>query len=134
MKEETLEFLLERLACDEPADRVLAARELGKRGPAAAPAVPLLVAALTNPDPMLRGMAAAALGKIGPEAQPAVPPLVAMLDDIVIPVRFWAADALGRIGVGGPEVTAALERLAAVEHPLAKAASAAARSALARLG
>ena len=134
MAEESLAFLVERLSSPEPADRLLAARELGKRGPAGAPAVPHLVAALTASDPMFRGMAAAALGKIGAPAAVAAGPLVSMLSDPVVPVRFWAADALGRIGVTGPEIRAALEQVAQDEHPLAKAASAAARTALGRLG
>lgn len=122
--------LIQALGDPDPVVRSKAARELGKGGAEAAPAVPHLSALLIDPDPMVRGMVAAALGKIGPAAAEAAPGLTVMLDDAVIPVRFWAADALGRIGAASPDTLGSLERLAANEHPLAKAASAAARRAL----
>lgn len=125
--------LVARLRDPDPVLRTQAAKELGKLGPRAAPASDALAGLLRDADPMVRGMAAAALGKIGPPAAQHVDGLVTMLRDPVIPVRFWAADALGRLGVDRPDVRAALEVLGADTHPLAKAASAAARKALRRL-
>jgi HEAT repeat protein/lysophospholipase L1-like esterase len=69
---------------------------LGRIGPAAAPAVSLLRAALADPDVGWR--AAEALGGIGPAAVEAVPDLVARLADASSNMRWRSVEALGRIG------------------------------------
>lgn len=125
--------LRQHLGDPDPVIRTQAAKELGKLGPAAASAADSLEPLLADPDPMVRGMAAAALGKIGVVAEDGVQGLVRMLEDPVIPVRFWAADALGRLGVDRASVRSGLQSLAGNDHPLAKAAAAAARKALRRL-
>ncbi|MDJ0976003.1 MAG: HEAT repeat domain-containing protein [Planctomycetota bacterium] len=130
MNDFELGALVARLADPDPVVRTQAAKELGKRGPDAAEAGQALALLIADPDPMARSMAAAALGKIGPPAGHAVDALVVMLADPVIPARFWAADALGRIAVDRPNVRQGLETLAQDTHPMAKAASAAARKAL----
>jgi HEAT repeat protein len=66
-------------------------------GPAAAEAVPALVAALKDPNKPVRRDAAAALANIGPAAAGAVPDLIAALKDPDEIVRQRVADALGRV-------------------------------------
>jgi HEAT repeat protein len=68
-------------------------------GPAAAPAAPALVRALTDPDRFVRWAAARTLGKIGPLPRPdVVPALERLLADDDQDVRLAAAVALARYG------------------------------------
>jgi HEAT repeat protein/lysophospholipase L1-like esterase len=72
--------------------RATAIETLGRMGPVAETAVPLLVAALADPRRAVRDKAVWALGTIGRQPRVAVPALVAMLND---PAVAWrAADAL----------------------------------------
>jgi HEAT repeat protein len=71
-----------------------AAAALGRIGPAAAPAVPVLARALAEDGLPPRVAAARALGGIGPEARPALPPLVAALVKGEVELRKAAAEAL----------------------------------------
>jgi HEAT repeat protein len=118
---EDLPSALRALASEDPRQRTLAAKALGRQGPAVRSAALHLVHALGDVDPMVRSMAASALGKIG--ATEAADALVKALADPVVPVRFWAADALGRLGVAPSGARAALERLVAEGEAHVKAAA-----------
>ncbi len=61
---------------------------MGWIGPAAAEAVPALMAALKDKDKKVRRNAAFALGEIGPAAKEAVPALEAAVRDGVIGAEF----------------------------------------------
>ncbi|MBU6402575.1 MAG: HEAT repeat domain-containing protein, partial [Verrucomicrobia bacterium] len=72
---------------------------LGDLGVLAAPAVPELIRALTDPAQAVRFSAAEAVGKIGVEPQLIVPVLTSVLHrDPDLEVRLQAVQALGRIG------------------------------------
>jgi hypothetical protein len=75
-----------------------AARTLACLGPAAAPAVPLLVCALYSSVQDTRAGAAQALGVLRPPAQSTVPELSALLADPVPEVVFQASEALRPYG------------------------------------
>lgn len=112
---------LRLLDAQDPRQRALSAKTLGRQGEDARPAVPHLVARLEDPDPMVRSVAAAALGRIG--AAEAVAPLTRALTDPLVPVRFWVAEALGQIGVPDAAALAALTRLAAEPEAHVRAAA-----------
>jgi HEAT repeat protein len=103
-----------------------AAQALGRFGPGAKQAVPLLVQALQSPSTEVREFAVDALGRIGLEPQTVVPAIVAEADlppehinyKPLAPFRRLAARALGRFG---PEAAAAvplLEKALQNEDPL----------------
>jgi HEAT repeat protein len=76
-----------------------AARTIGKIGPAAASAVPVLIAALDDPEWTIREHCSEAIGDFGPGAAPeAIPGLIRMLADSVARVRRDAVRSLGQIG------------------------------------
>jgi HEAT repeat protein len=102
--------LVQRLASSRLLDRETAARELGERGPAAAPAAAALAAMLDEPDADLRAAAATALGAIGGAAFGV---LVGKLDSPSVRTRRAAAEALGRIGPSAGESLSVLSRLLA---------------------
>ncbi len=109
------------LTAEDARQRTLAAKALGRQGPAVAEAVPDLLRVIGDPDPMVRSMVASALGKIG--RVEALPALLACLSDPVVPVRFWAAQALGQIGAAGPGVREALARVAREDEVHVRAAA-----------
>jgi HEAT repeat protein len=74
-----------------------AATVLGRLGPAARDAVPVLTQGLTDPDAGFRRAAALALGQLGPLAADALSALVRALADASTPVRKVAAEALPRV-------------------------------------
>ncbi len=86
---------LEDLASENPLIRMNAAQTLGRFGPAAAVAVPNLIAALADEFEDVRKYAAIALGKIGPEAKDAIPALTAMQEESL--VGYYAKEALKEI-------------------------------------
>ncbi len=90
-----------------------AARTIGKIGPDAAEALPVLVASLEDEVATVREHAAEAFGDIGPLAGDCVPALVAVLDDPATRVRRDAVRSLGQIGnasvVAVPEIKALLD-------------------------
>jgi len=91
----------------------LTMRGLGLLGPAAAEAVPDLLALLTRHNPEVRASAAEALGRIGKAAKPAVATLTKMIDDPDPRVKAHAAVALWRItGDAKPSVPALSAALA----------------------
>jgi HEAT repeat protein len=61
-------------------------------------ALPVLIAALSDPDPAVRSNAAKAIARLGEAAAQAVPALIAALSDSDRSVRSNAARALGQIG------------------------------------
>lgn len=74
-----------------------AALALGRLGPLAEPAVPVLAQALSDEGHLARVAAAKALGEIGPAARPALPPLAAALVRGTKELRKAVAEALPRI-------------------------------------
>ena len=126
--QEAIPALSRLLECDERGVAYTAARALGGIGPAAASAVPALVAQLArgleSHDYSARSASCEAIGKMGPAAESAIPALVAELNDAPLslppqhdiiqragqrPVRE-AMSALVRIGNTNPEVLAAIRR------------------------
>jgi HEAT repeat protein len=92
-----------------------AATALGKIGPPAGIAVPVLLESLGDRDSRVRQAVAAALGQIGPEARAALPALAGKLADPSEAVRKTGADALGKIDpdwAGRPELEDTLTTLA----------------------
>jgi hypothetical protein len=74
-----------------------AVRELGKFGPAAEPAIPILIQILKgHDDEGVRGAAAAALGEIHSDPDLCIPVLIASLEDSDVDEE--AAEALGKFG------------------------------------
>jgi HEAT repeat protein len=93
-----------------PASRVKAIETLGSLGSRAAPALPMLVAALRDPSPIVRGKAATIMGGMGPAEDSALPLLTALLADPDESVRHAAAWALARLGSKARGSIAALVR------------------------
>ncbi len=84
--------------------------ELMELGPAAAPAVPALVAQLNSPEEILRDYAITTLSKIGPAASAALPALrKTAAADPSADIRGLARDAIARIGPPGAEPAVAAE-------------------------
>ena len=79
---------------------------LGKIGPAAAPAVPQLIASLGNDSERVRNSAIFALGKIGPGAKSAVPALEKLVDSEDAFLRVGSLWALVHIQPGDAGVIA----------------------------
>jgi hypothetical protein len=84
---------------------------IGGFGPAAAPAVPLLVKALKDDDKNLRQKAVTALSQLGPVAKAAVPALMTALGDTDDFVKCYAAKAVGAVGPEGAPAVPELQRL-----------------------
>jgi HEAT repeat protein len=111
---------------------------LGRFGAQSAPAVPVLLSALTNQEEMalrqplcIRAKSAEALGKIGPAAQSAVPALSELLSGPDYFTSQQAAIALWRIGHDTNLILPVLTQM--LDQPEPDARQSAAR-ALARLG
>jgi HEAT repeat protein len=79
-----------------PGRRGDALRELGKFGPAAKPAIPVLVQLLNDSDAAVRCAAAAALGEIHSDPDVSIPALTACMGDP--DMNDEAAEALGKFG------------------------------------
>jgi HEAT repeat protein len=95
-----------------------ALRALGKIGPDACAAVPVLDQALADPNPKVRLAAIWALGQIGPHASAVIPTLMQRLVDKSKPVRQAAADALGQIDPNWASSTPVRETLVALAESL----------------
>ncbi|HVL13700.1 MAG TPA: HEAT repeat domain-containing protein [Gemmata sp.] len=93
--DDPLPDLIRGLRSESPADRLKAAKQLGRLGWLAREALPTLVAALDDEDAKVRESAGHAVGLMGPEALPA---LVRMLTHFDKYVRRKAVWALGRLG------------------------------------
>jgi HEAT repeat protein len=77
-----------------------AATALGRIGPAAAPAVPALSAALSDESYVVRLAVVRAVGEIGPPARDLLPQLSILAASGTDAMRKVAAEALARIGTG----------------------------------
>ncbi|MEP6686985.1 MAG: HEAT repeat domain-containing protein [Gemmatimonadales bacterium] len=75
------EWVAELKSGTAPQTRNAAAYEISGMGPAAAAAVPALIAALDDPEATVRFPVTVALGEIGPAAKAAVPKLKKMMDE-----------------------------------------------------
>jgi HEAT repeat protein len=94
----TLSQWVADLKAAAPQTRNAAAYEISGMGPAAALAVPALIAALDDPEPSVRFPVTVALGEIGPAAKDAVPRLKKMMDeDINDEIAASAKRAVRRI-------------------------------------
>jgi HEAT repeat protein len=102
-------------------DQLRAAIFLKEMGPKAAPAVPMLLAALSDPHERIRGAAAMVLGSIGSAAIPAAPALMRRLNDPGWTVADDAQRALRQLGQPAmtPEAIAVLEAMAPYDRKLA---------------
>ncbi|HEX4646729.1 MAG TPA: HEAT repeat domain-containing protein, partial [Verrucomicrobiae bacterium] len=76
--------------------RAKAAAAIGEFGPAAKPAIPVLLQALKSGDTAVHPSAVTALGKIGSEPETIIPLLISYLDDNNL--NDDAAEALGNFG------------------------------------
>jgi HEAT repeat protein len=109
-----------------PRSRYWAELALAEIGPAAAPAVDLLVQTLADGEPEERVQAILALGAIGERAQPAVADLVRAVESQDRSLQLAATFALASIGAA--EADAALERLTAHADPFLASVAAWARA------
>ncbi len=106
---------LRRAGADE---RIEAAEDLGRLGPAAADALPELVAlAEKAADPRLRLEAAKAVAGIAPKSAAGLPVLTTALGDRAGKVRKRAAECLGDLGPGARPAVEALVKTAADPDP-----------------
>lgn len=121
--DDPLPALVRDLRSQSQADRLRAAKDLGRLGWLAREALPALVAALHDHDAKVRETAAHAIGLMGPDA---LPTLVGMLTHDDKYVRRHAVWALGKLG---PLARAALADLcAALKDPDPRTASGAAQA------
>jgi beta-lactamase regulating signal transducer with metallopeptidase domain len=91
-------------------DNCWAAEALGEMGPDAEEAVPALIKAVNEGGPGgVRGFSAAALAKIGPGAREAIPALIKAAEDDHWNTRMLAVDALGYLSNGDVRVEQALK-------------------------
>ena len=92
-----LEPLITSLGEGDDRVRELAAQAIGEVGLSAAPAVPALIALLSNPSEGSRNSACIGLRGIGPAAKAALPALRDALSDPSMDVRRFARRAIGKI-------------------------------------
>ncbi len=121
--DDPLPSLVRALRSQSQADRLRAAKDLGRLGWLAREAMPALVAALHDDDGKVRESAAHAIGLMGPDALPA---LIAMLTHEDKYVRRNAVWALGKLGPLAREARADL--CAALKDADPRTASGAAQS------
>jgi HEAT repeat protein len=93
--DDPLPALIRALRSQRPAERMRAAKDLGRLGWLAREAMPALVATLHDDDSKVRECAAQAIGQMGPDA---LPTLVGMLQHDDKYVRRHAVWALGKLG------------------------------------
>ncbi len=99
----------------DPIERRLAAHALGEIGPAAAPHVEALTAALKDSVSFVRVWAAGALARVDPSRPEATAALVAATQDEAGFVRSLAAWILGRLGRSHPGIDSSFEALRRLE-------------------
>ncbi len=88
---------------------------LGKIGPAAETAIPLLVQKTTNSNAYVRVNSIKALGQIGRWPQSVVPALIVSLNDPFVSARIEAARSLGAFGKDAQSAVPALHELRSKE-------------------
>ena len=93
--DDPLPALVRALRSNSPADRVRAAKDLGRLGWLAGEALPALVGAVHDDDAKVREAAAHAIGLMGPEALPTLVGLLAHEDKYVRRNAVWALGKLG---------------------------------------
>lgn len=93
--DDPLPGLLRDLRQGDDADRIRAAKDLGRLGWLARDALPTLVEVLDDPNPRVREAVAQAIGQMGPDA---LPSLAVMLRHPDKYVRRHAVWALGKLG------------------------------------
>jgi HEAT repeat protein len=93
--DDPLPALVTALRSRDPAQRLQAAKDVGRLGWLAREALPILVIALQDGDAKVREAAAHAIGQMGPDA---LPELTVMLNHRDKYVRRHAAWAMGRLG------------------------------------
>lgn len=127
--------LIQALQDPDAGVRRTAVYGLGQMGPAAAPAVPRLIA-MTGDEPAweVRWLAVRALGWLGDLAESAVPTLLPMLRSASDTLRAEAVASLGSIGVGGVAAPYASQVVAGLTGALADTLSHVRRAAIAALG
>jgi hypothetical protein len=82
-----------------PSSQRCAAQSLGHIGPAAQPAIPVLLKAFTNTDPQVRFDAVSAVYYIGGDPAVVVPAMQRALKDPKLEIRWNAVNALSRFGL-----------------------------------
>jgi HEAT repeat protein len=105
-----LSFYLEEIRDLSPSRRDAAAGALGYFGPAAAPAIPDLIATIEYPGISGMGQAPDALVAIGPAALPALEKALSSRDEEVRHSAAWALRELVRKGARGPTLVDSLVR------------------------
>lgn len=129
-----LASLIATVAHGTPAERERAAMQLGRWGPQAAAAIPVLTRALSDSSAVIRTAAARALGDIGPGVatdKAALTTLIDVLHDHDWRVREAAARTLGQLGAqAGLAIPALSQALGNAQPEVYRAAA----DALAALG
>ena len=90
---------------------------MGRFGPLAADAVPVLIEMLDGPRSSIPTSAITALGNIGPASKPAVPRLVQLLEPEGCSRNGDLIQALGEIGPDAKEAVPAMLKVAATANP-----------------
>jgi len=93
--DDPLPDLIHALRSATVADRLKAAKDLGRLGWLARDAMPALVAVLADADPKVREAAAQAVGQMGPEALPTLSSMLGHQDKYVRRHAVWAMGKLG---------------------------------------
>lgn len=107
--DDPLPVLVQGLRSGTAADRLQAARDLGRLGWLARESLPHLTQTLNDGDPKVREAAAHAIGLMGPDALPMLTEMLTHPDKYV---RRHAAWALGKLGpLAGPALPALCEAL-----------------------
>ncbi len=108
IKQVTVAGLIESLNDKDPLVRTNAARQLGKKGLSARPAIPVLIQCLQDEKAAVRQQASFALAAIG---EPAVLALISALGNDIAQVRKNAAFSLGEMGSTALQALPALKNL-----------------------
>jgi len=93
--DDPLPELIQALRSEAVADRLKAAKDLGRLGWLAREAMPALVAVLSDADPKVREAAAQAVGQMGPEALQTLSAMLGHQDKYVRRHAVWAMGKLG---------------------------------------
>jgi HEAT repeat protein len=118
--EKALRALAQALSDPKATVRLAAVDALETIGDDAAPVVPQLAWALTDPDHFVRWAAARTLGRMSPEkakSEKVVPYLIKMLDDPDLDLRLIAAQSLERYGPAAKAAVPALGKTTGTGDP-----------------